>query len=260
MREKLTINPYDYPDEFRYLFNGSSVYDSSCSKEATVIYIDKDHGYFLKSAPKGSLCKEAEMTRFLSTKGMAPEVISYFSDDKDWLLTLKARGADCTEVKYLEDPVKLCDTIAMLLRELHSVDHSGCPIDDRLADYIETAEKNYRSGYFDKSLFPDNWGYSTPDEAWNVIQNNKHLLKGDVLIHGDYCLPNIMLNDWKFSAFIDVGNGGIGDRHIDIFWGLWSLSHNLKTDKYSKRFIDAYGRSDVDIEMLKVIAAFEVFG
>ena len=69
-----------------------------------------------------------------------------------------------------------------------------------------------------------------------------------------------MLNDWKLSAFIDVGYGGVGDRHIDIFWGIWTLGFNLKTNKYHERFLDAYGRDKVDEALLRVVAAAEVFG
>ena len=69
-----------------------------------------------------------------------------------------------------------------------------------------------------------------------------------------------MLNQWKFSAFIDLGNGGVGDRHIDLYWGLWSLKFNLKTDRYRQRFLDVYGRDKVNEDTLKLIAAAEVFG
>ena len=69
-----------------------------------------------------------------------------------------------------------------------------------------------------------------------------------------------MLDDWRFSGFIDLGNGGVGDKHIDLFWGAWTLNFNLKTDKYRNRFLDAYGRSDIEEEIFRVIAAAEVFG
>ncbi len=86
------------------------------------------------------------------------------------------------------------------------------------------------------------------------------LLKDDALLHGDYCLPNIILSDWKLSGYIDVGNGGIGDRHIDILWGIWTLNYNLGTIKYTDRFIDAYGRDKVDMAMLRMTAAMEMIG
>ena len=84
-------------------------------------------------------------------------------------------------------------------------------------------------------------------------------LEHHTLLHGDYCLPNIILNDRRLSGFIDVGSGGLGDRHIDLFWGIWSLEFNLKTPRWKDRFLDAYGRELVQAELLECIGAFEVF-
>ena len=68
------------------------------------------------------------------------------------------------------------------------------------------------------------------------ITLKKRLLKNDVLIHGDYCLPNIILRDWKLGGFIDLGESGIGDRHYDLAWGLWTLNKNLQSQKFGQRF------------------------
>ena len=73
-------------------------------------------------------------------------------------------------------------------------------------------------------------------------------------------MPNIILDNWKFSGFIDLDCAGVGDRHIDLFWGTCTLWFNLKTNQYYDRFLDAYGRDKVDEELFKVVAAAEVFG
>lgn len=236
------------------------VYDSSCSPEARVMFIDREDGFYLKAASKGSLEKEAVITRYFHSKGLAAEVLAYASGEQDWLLTRRVPGEDCTHEKYLEEPERLCDTIAERLRMLHELDCGDCPVPDRLESYRALAGQNYRTGRYDASYFPDSFGYATAEEAWAVVEANAHLLQRDVLIHGDYCLPNIMLDNWQFSGFLDLGNGGVGDRHIDLFWGIWSLGFNLKTDKFSQRFLDAYGRDKVEPEMLQIVAAFEVFG
>ena len=57
-----------------------------------------------------------------------------------------------------------------------------------------------------------------------------------------------------------MDHGGVGERHIDLYWGAWSLRFNLKTDAYRQRFFDAYGRDLVNEEILRVIAAAETFG
>ena len=115
-------------------------------------------------------------------------------------------------------------------------------------------------GIFDSELFTPDIQFPKASLAWNYLEANKQYLKNDTLIHGDYCLPNIMLDNWRFSGFIDIGNGGVGDKHIDLFWGTWTLWFNLKTNKYRERFFDAYGRDRLEPEILKVIAAAEVFG
>ena len=259
-RKLINVDIGSVPEYIRPLLENATVYDSSCSRAAKVIFIDKDDGYYLKCSEKGSLKKEAAMAEYFYGKGLGARVVEYFSSDgKDWLLTERVPGEDCTYAEYLDDPKRLCDLTATLLRELHETDHLLCPI-DHTSEYIGTVEQNYREGRYDVSLFPDNWGYASAEEAFKVFEKNKCFLQSDTLLHGDYCLPNIMLNNWRFSGYIDLGNGGVGDRHVDLFWGAWSLNFNLKTDKYRERFFDAYGRDRVNEEMLRVIAAAEVFG
>lgn len=249
----------EFPVDFHPLLT-SPVYDSSCSKDARVWFLDREAGFYLKSAPKGALKTEADMTRYFHGKGMGAEVLRYLSSDRDWLLTRRVPGEDCTHAQYLEDPRRLCDVTAALLRRLHETDISGCPVPHRNETYCATAGKNYHAGYFDSSFLPEKWRCSCAEEAWQLILSGRNALKTEVLLHGDYCLPNIMLDNWKFSGFLDVGHGGVGDRHIDLFWGVWSLGFNLKTDAFQERFLDAYGRDAVEPEMLRLIAAFECFG
>jgi kanamycin kinase len=161
---------------------------------------------------------------------------------------------------YVSDPVRLCDTTAQLLRALHETDAAGCPVPNRTEQYLATARRNYQLGKYDINLFPDNWGYASAEEAMGVIEETGKYLKADTLLHGDYCLPNIMLDNWQFSAFIDLDTAGMGDKHVDLFWGTWSLQFNLKTDRYRERFLDAYGRDGFEPELLRTVAAAEVFG
>lgn len=254
-----TINIEEYPSEFEYFLKNSKIYDSSSSPEAKVIYSDKDNGYFIKKSSKGSLKNEFLMTEYFIKLGLSCKMIKYVSNDFDFLVTDKIQGNDCIFKKYLDNPKKLCDTTAELLQKLHSISPKDCPITNHTDGYLHKAYSNYKTGNYDKTEFPDNFGYKSEKEAISIIDKQKHLLKSDTLLHGDYCLPNIILNDWNFSGFIDLGNGGIGDKHVDIFWGIWTLFYNLKTMDYAKRFIDAYGKQNIDYEILRLIATIELF-
>lgn len=253
---KLDISKF--PQEFHSILNGSQIFDSSCSSQAKVYFVDNSCGYFIKTAKKGVLEREALMTRFFNRFGFSAKPIAYVSNEQDYLVTEKITGDDCITDKYLRQPQRLCDKIAESLIILHSLDILDCPI-SHTGIYLQTAEQSYISNSYNKEHFPDSFGYTSAQEAWGVVQSRKRLLKSDTLLHGDYCLPNIILNNWKLSGFVDLSNSGVGDRHVDIFWALWSLAFNLKTNKFRERFFDAYGHNKIDEEMLRLIAAIEVF-
>lgn len=252
--------PLALPEDIGRLCYGARIFDTSCSPEAKVYFIDKGDGYYLKCAAAGSLLRERVMTEYFHKKGLGAEVLGYHTGECDLLLTSRVAGEDCTHEMYKSEPKRLCDLLAERLRFLHEVDFSDCPIKDRVSEYIARAQKNYREDNYNKEHFPDSFGYPSGEAAMRALTEGKHLFKNEVLLHGDYCMPNIMLDGWRFSGFIDVDSGGVGDRHIDLFWGVWSLEFNLSTSEFASRFLDAYGRDKVNTDILKIVAAAEVLG
>lgn len=68
-----------------------------------------------------------------------------------------------------------------------------------------------------------------------------HTVKDDIgntLIHGDFCLPNILIYRNKVSGFIDLGDSCFDDPWIDYAWALWSLEYNLQTNYYNEIFLN----------------------
>jgi aminoglycoside phosphotransferase len=77
--------------------------------------------------------------------------------------------------------------------------------------------------------------------------------EGHVLIHGDYCLPNVLVSDGKLSALIDVGRSGQGDPADDLAAGVWTLQHNYGRG-FAREFLGAYGTpamTEAEIERLR---------
>ena len=260
-RRAIQINTAAYPEALSALWKDAPVYDSSCSKEAQVLFVDKGGGYFVKKAPKGTLKTEALMTEYMHSLGLSAEVLYYGSaEEGDFLVTGRIPGEDCTDPKYLSEPERLCETAAMLLRTLHETDGRACPVRDRVRTYADTVTGGFDGRGYKPDLFQGLWEFKSFDEARRAAEEGLPLLKTDVLLHGDYCLPNILLDDWKFSGFIDLGCGGMGDRHIDLAWGVWTLQFNLGTSRYTDRFLDAYGRELIEPEMLRMVAAMEMIG
>ncbi len=250
-----------FPAIYHSFLTNVDVYDSSCSSVARVYFVDRDGGYFLKSAPLGTLAREAEMTRYFHRLGLGAEVMDYASEGGfDWLLSRRVPGEDATSADSLADPLWLSATLGNTLRMLHEMPTENCPDANYLELYLARAEENDRTGNYETSHFPDSFGYRSAEEARAALKAGRHLLSADTLIHGDYCLPNILFCGKQFTGFIDLGNSGVADRHIDLFWGIWSLSFNLRTEAYRDRFLDAYGRDRVSEDLLRIVAAAEVFG
>ena len=245
-----------FPSEIRHLFKHAAVYDSSCSKDATVYYLDT--GYYIKTDSPHCLLAEARMCKIFHSAGLGVEVIAYISADKDYLVTRAAVGEDLTH--FLDYPEKLCKLLADALRNLHSHPIFGIPTSERYTRYMEASTLNISDGCFDNHVLMDRYMIKSKEEAFEIMKKHRQSLDACTLIHGDACLPNVIQHDGNFSAFIDFNLAGIGDKHTDIYWALWSLQYNLKTEVYSDMFLDMYGRDNFDEEMLKVIAAYEFFG
>ena len=165
--------PKDIPSEFMRVIGGADVYDSSCSPEARVYFIDRDGGYYLKRSAVGTLKKEAELNAYFHKKGLGPEVLGYISADRDWLFTRSVVGEDCTHSQYLSEPKRLCDLLATRLRELHELDATDCPVQNRMESYFSLAEENFRAGRYDTSYFTDIYGDASADGIHATLMDGK---------------------------------------------------------------------------------------
>lgn len=61
-----------------------------------------------------------------------------------------------------------------------------------------------------------------------------------VFTHGDYCLPNVVINGDAVSGFIDLGLAGVADRYQDLALGARSLTYNFGLE-WVPLFFETYG-------------------
>ena len=126
-KTKTNLNADAFPKELQRLLKDANVYDSSCSSDALVYYIDT--GYYIKIDSVHSLAAEAELSKLFYSRGFGVEVIDYISTDKDYLVTRSAIGNDLTH--YLHNPKKLCEILSASLRELHTQSIFSVPVSSR---------------------------------------------------------------------------------------------------------------------------------
>ena len=254
-KRKIDVDIHDFPTRLHPYLQSGEIYDSSSSPEAQTFYCTS--GFYIKTAPVGALAEEARLSRRFCSMGLGVEVMHYISEDRDYFVTRSALGEDLTH--FLDSPKLLCEVLADALRTLHSQSVENIPVSSQFQNFLNLTNREFDRVSYDDSMQIGRFRLESKEQAWEIIQNSIEKLKPTTLIHGDACLPNILCHDGSFSTFIDLGQSGAGDRHMDLYWAIWSLEYNLKTDRYTDYFLDKYGREYIDFELLKVITAFESF-
>lgn len=226
--------------------------DTSGHSGDKTYFVDREPAAYLKIGPKGKFAHACAMQRYWATKGLSADVVMYLSEDRDYFVTTPIPGKDGIALEHLAEPEKLSRAFGVALRRLHSVSFEDCP-KDLLSQLLDEARNRaFQQCHLD-DLRPF-IGEANAETARAEVDANAYLLRRDALLHGDYCLPNIMLKDWQLTGFIDIAEGGVGDRHYDIAWGLWTIAYNLKQPKYGEMFLDAYGRDAIDPARLRICA------
>ena len=182
-------------------------------------------GAFLKIAPKDSLRRAALMQDYFARRGLSAPLIAYEQDERrDYLLVQTVPGQNACA--FTGDPRWLSAALGEAARRLHETDAADCPLTDVNRRAAEACAR----------------------ETGEVIDPAP--LSCDALVQGDCCLPNIFFQDGRLTGFIDLNEAGLGDRHFDIGWLLWSLAYNLRTADWNDRLLDAYGRDAIDADRL----------
>lgn len=252
---RLEMRPV-FPRDVEKLVGDAPLFDSSCGEGARVYYAE--NGLYVKAAAPGALAHEAMMGRVFWEKGLGPEVALYLSGKQDYLVTREVPGQDLTHL--LDDPLLLCREMGEKLRKLHTISGQGLPAAPTFALYDQALSRGVNPANFQKYVLLDRFSIADPDAAYALARQGRDALSRDTLIHGDACLPNFMMEKGRITSFIDFSASGAGDRHIDLFWAVWSLAFNLKTEKYTAAFLDAYGRDGVEMEKVRIVAAMEALG
>jgi len=243
------------PESILNYLQDAVVLDSSCSERARTFCIRGKESYFLKIDHATLLDREQALLKWLYPYGFAPVVVEYeVWGELGYLLTRALPGEDGISPGHLKQPEKLAILMGESLARLHALPILDCPYPERNMELLAEAEDNIRKGIMDSGIIGSSF-----QEAASRFYQLRSLPLERVYIHGDFCLPNIIIRDWQLSGFVDLGTGGVADPHYDLFWGIWTLKYNLKTPAFGDIFLEAYGKSRVDndrLELCALIAAF----
>lgn len=200
---------------------------------------------FLKMAPADwlpALDHEADRMRWAVDYLPVPLVIRQGSDGQvSWLITRGLPGRDATDPAWAEDPERLVRTLAGGLRAFHGAPVESCPFDFRLERALAGARCRLDQGHIrpDDDFHPE-FRHLSAQEAVEHLERTRPESEGLVVCHGDYCLPNVLIESDAASGFVDLGELGVADRWWDLAVATWSVTWNLGPG-YEDLFLEEYG-------------------
>lgn len=178
--------------------------------------------------------REIMMLRYLADKAPVPEIIaSEQQNGKNYLLMSRVSGQMACSRELLQNPVCLAETLTEGLHLLWDVDIDESKNLLTLDKKLKLAEMRVAEDLVDTDdCEPETYGengFENPEQLLMWLEANKPE-EELVLSHGDYCLPNIFINDDKISGFIDLGRCGVSDKYQDIALCYRSFKGNLRGD------------------------------
>ena len=189
---------------------------------------------------KNNLKEEYERLKWIEGKLNTPK--AYYYNEKDnikYLIMEYKKGAP--SFKFDDIGYQL----GKALKQIHQVNIENCP-------FNKYSPEQLLSNFLDKldSIYPeiqDNYKDETKETIIEFMKENIPIDK--VLTHGDYSMPNILINDGEIS-FIDLGELGISTKYLDIYYLMKSLKINKKEEIFEE-FIKGYGIDKINNNYIK---------
>lgn len=199
---------------------------------------------FLKAEdalPLAELPDEIARLHWMQVQGLpCPRVIDTLqADGRHWLLMSAMPGRDLAVAEGLSAQQTVA-LLAQALQSLHRLPVQSCPFDHRLEHRLQDASQRAEAGLVDMDdLDEERQGISVQvlvDELYASRPEQEDL----VVTHGDACLPNFMVDQGRFSGFIDCGRLGVADRYQDLALTARSIERNLG-GQWLAPFFEQYG-------------------
>ena len=217
---------------------------------------------YLKIAPRAhwmELLREKERLEWLQGRLPVSDVVGYETDDQSEYLLLTAlpgrHAAIPTDEELNRKTVQL---LATGLRAIHAISIHDCPFDMTLDRELQMVRYNVENGLVDEARFDSTRLGRSAAELFAELRSRRPAGEDLVFAHGDYSLPNVMIDGDEVSGFVDWGRAGVADRYKDIALAIRSLERNLGED-LTLTFLEAYGLPSPDVDKIEYYKLLDEF-
>lgn len=223
---------------------------------------------YLKAAPTSAglqLDQEADRLRWMKEHDLPVPAVSDYGriGSTEFLLLEEVPGLAASEPEWTSCLPEVISALAAGLALLHRTSIVDCPFDQRIARQIDAARHRVAAGRVRDDDFDGiRAGRRATDllgELLSTIPANEDL----VFTHGDFCLPNIILDrgptgEIQIAGLVDCGRAGIADRYQDLALAVRSILYNFG-DRWIAPFFHAYGLPHPQEEKLRFFTLLDEF-
>ena len=167
------------------------------------------------------LAAECRHLEWLQGKLPVPKVLGYCCEGgREYLLTEALPGVAAHKGENRRQPGRTAQAVAEALKRIHAVPIADCPFDRRYPQLLDRARRFVERGWADGEE-------GNPETRLAAAAERAPAAEDLVFTHGDYCLPNVLLQEGGCSGLVDWGYAGVGDRYIDLAACASSVRRNL---------------------------------
>lgn len=261
----ISIN--ELPVELQKLLAGGSWQEITVGRSDNLVFrIVRPHGpaCYLKIAAypfEQELLAEKERLAWLQRLLPVPEIYAFCADSgHTYLLLSEIAGLMACDDVFEQDIPALVLMLAEGLRLIHQVEIARCPFDERLAHKIALARQRVEAGLVDELDFDEKRKGIQAEALFKVLIESRPSVEDLVFTHGDYCLPNVLIDQphGQINGFIDWGRAGVADRYHDLALAARSLIYNFGPG-WEPLLWEAYGLEAVDNARLEFYQLLDEF-
>lgn len=172
------------------------------------------------------------MMTWLDGRVPVPRVIASAKENGlCYTLMTRVTGEMACAPQLIRAPQMLAGVLADALRMLWRVPVADCPVRCTLDEKLRRARARVEAGLVDVGdVEPETFGpggFESPAALLCWLETHRPP-EDVVLSHGDFCLPNVFIENGRVSGLIDLGRAGTADRWQDIALCLRSLRDNAR--------------------------------
>ena len=157
------------------------------------------------------------------------------------LVTEALPGRDATDPAWRDDLPGLVRTLGRGLRDFHeAVGEEWCPFRFDTEHALDHVRRRVATDDIAGEGFHEEHAHLSPAAALAELEAIAPADEDLVVCHGDYCAPNVLLEEGRVTGYVDLGELGAADRWWDVAVGAWSVGWNFG-EEFEPLFYESYG-------------------